>query len=159
MTEVGSRSADPCFVCQKHRGEIEIPGGTIFEDDLVYSSHRILDPGQDSTYPGVLFVEPKRHVPGMAGLTRPEAERVGLLTSLLAGALESCEGAEHTYVEVLGHHVSHLHVWLVPRYPGLSREVWGVGLLGLSDAPRADSLQIEALCERVRDYLVRVGEV
>ena len=28
--------ADPtCFVCRKHRGEIDLPGGVLYEDDLV----------------------------------------------------------------------------------------------------------------------------
>lgn len=32
-----------CFVCQKHRGEIIIPGGAIYEDHLVYAGHAFGD--------------------------------------------------------------------------------------------------------------------
>ncbi len=148
-------ATETCFICRKHRGEIEIPGGAVYQDELVYVGHSKFEEDRDRVYPGVLFVEPKRHVPGVAGLTSDEAERIGLVVSRAARALEATEGAEHTYVEVLGHHVPHLHVWLVPRYPGLSRDVWGVGLLGLPDGPRATAHEVEALCERVRGELAR----
>ncbi len=82
-----------CFVCQKHRGEIDVPGGVIYEDDLVYVSHQAMAEGQSTAYPGVLFVEPKRHAPGLADLTDAEAERIGLLTSRLAQALQANEEA------------------------------------------------------------------
>jgi len=141
---------DACFVCEKHRGEVDVPGGTVYEDDLVYASHRIIDEGRDTAYLGVLFVEPKRHVRGLAGLTGAEAERVGLLTSRLARILEAGEGAEHVYVFVLGDHVPHLHVWVVPRYPGTPREYWPMRLAHWPDAPKGGPTEIAALCDRVR---------
>ena len=143
--------SDDCFVCRKHRGEVEMPGGVLYEDDLVYASHGALD--SHSGYPGVLFVEPKRHVPGFPGLTPAEAERIGLLMSRLSRALEAASGAERTYVAVLGHHVPHLHVWLLPRYPGTPEDVWGMGVLRWADAPKASADEIAALCQRVRDHL------
>lgn len=142
-----------CFVCQKHSGEIDVPGGSVYEDELVYASHGIIDEGRDTTYLGVLFVEPKRHVRGMAGLTAEEAECVGLLTSRLARVLETEEGAEHVYVFVLGDHVPHLHVWVVPRYPGTPREYWPMRLGQWSDAPKGGPAEIAALCDRVRAAL------
>jgi hypothetical protein len=78
-----------CFVCRKHRGELVMPGGVVYEDELVYASHMALPDGQERVYLGTLFVEPKRHVPGMGDLHRPEAERVGWL-SRLAAALQAC---------------------------------------------------------------------
>ncbi len=144
-----------CFVCRKHRGESQVPGGVLYEDDLVFATHGVLQDGATDGYPGVLFVEPRRHVPGMSGLTRAEAERVGLLTSRLSRALESCEGVERTYIAVAGHHVPHLHVWLVPRYGGMPPDLWGLELLRSPDAPRASVSEIEALCDRVRSFLVQ----
>jgi hypothetical protein len=35
MTTLKEDSSD-CFVCRKHRGEIGVPGGAIYEDALVY---------------------------------------------------------------------------------------------------------------------------
>jgi hypothetical protein len=28
-----------CFICRKHRGEFHLPGGAIYEDDLLYAGH------------------------------------------------------------------------------------------------------------------------
>jgi diadenosine tetraphosphate (Ap4A) HIT family hydrolase len=145
--------SDDCFVCRKHRGEIAIPGGTVYEDDLVYASHGKPPDGATTQYPGLLFVEPRRHVPGMSGLTRAEAERVGWLVSRLSRALETSEKAERTYLAVLGHHVPHLHVWLVPRYPGTPSDVWGTAVLEWAGRPRASAAEVESLCQRIREQL------
>lgn len=71
----------------------------------------------------------------------------------LSRALTATEGAEHAYLFVLGHAVSHLHVWVVPRYPGTPREYWGMRVDEWSDAPRGGPEEIAALCERIRGYL------
>ncbi len=144
-----------CFVCRKHRGELIMPGGVVYEDELVYSSHMALPDGQRAVYLGTLFVEPRRHVPGIGDLTRAEAERVGWLTSRLAAALQATAGAEHVYVFVLGHHVPHLHVWVAPRYPGTPAQYQPWRLAEWPDAPRGGALEITALCDRVRAELRR----
>jgi histidine triad (HIT) family protein len=145
--------AATCFVCDKHRGRIDVPGGALYEDDLVYASHGIIPEGKSRTYLGTLFVEPKRHVPGIAELSDREAQQIGLLSSRLARALKQSEGAEHVYVFVLGHHVDHLHVWLVPRYPGTPPEYRAMRVAEWPDAPKGDAAQIAALCARVRARL------
>lgn len=142
-----------CFVCQKHRGEIDVPGGAIYEDELVYASHIVIPEGKPDVYLGTLFVEPKRCVPGFGDLTRAEAERVGLVASRLAAALQASERAEHVYLFVLGAHVPHLHLWLAPRYPGTPREFWGLRLAEWPDAPKGGRAEIAALCERIRSHL------
>jgi histidine triad (HIT) family protein len=142
-----------CFVCRKHRGELEMPGGTIYQDELVHVSHGEMK--RDAlAYPGVLFVEPKRHVPTLAELTRAESERIGWLSSVLSRALLG-EGAERTYLAVLGHHVPHLHVWIVPRYPGTPDELFGVGVLQWQEAPRKPWQEIAGLCARVSGHVRR----
>ena len=142
-----------CFVCQKHRGEIDVPGGAIYEDEFVYSSHIVIGEGKSDVYLGTLFVEPKRCVPGFGDLTRAEAERIGLVASRLSRALQRSERAEHVYLFVLGAHVPHLHVWIVPRYPGTPREFWNSRLPAWPGAPRGGPSEIAALCERVRAHL------
>ena len=71
----------------------------------------------------------------------------------LAAALRETASAEHVYVAVIGHHVAHLHVWLVPRYPGMPEALWGVELARWPGARKLDRSEIEALCERLRDQL------
>ena len=142
-----------CFVCRKHRGEIEIPGGAIYQDELVYASHMAMPDSGADVYLGTLFVEPRRCVESFSDLTRPEAERVGWLASRLAAALRSSEKAEHVYLFVLGAHVPHLHLWIAPRYPGTPQEYRPMRLHEWPGAPRGGRSEVAALCDRVRRLL------
>jgi diadenosine tetraphosphate (Ap4A) HIT family hydrolase len=146
--------AASCFICRKHQAEVEIPGGAIYEDDLVYAGHAQMRDGQATAYLGYLMIEPKRHVAGLADLDDKEAAALGLLASRISRALKASEGAEHVYAFVLGDHVPHLHLHLVPRYPGAPREYWGVRVDEWPEAPRGGPREMAALCERLRDYLV-----
>jgi diadenosine tetraphosphate (Ap4A) HIT family hydrolase len=47
------------------------------------------------------------------------------------------------YAFVLGHGVAHLHVHLLPRYPGTPSEYWSQG----------DAERINTLCDQIREYL------
>ena len=142
-----------CVISRKHQGEFLVPGGAVYEDDLVYAGHASIADGEESTYLGAFLVEPKRHAPGIGDLIGPEAERIGLVASRLGRALTEVTAAGHVYLFVLGHHVDHLHLWLVPRYPGTPREYWGQRLDEWPDAPRGGVVAIEDLCRRVRENL------
>jgi histidine triad (HIT) family protein len=140
-----------CFICQKHRGDITLPGGAIYEDHLVYAGHAYTDQG--SPYLGYLIAELKRHTPGLAEQTDEEAQALGLLVARLSRALKTSEGAEHVYLFVFGDHVPHLHLHLVPRYPGTPRTYWGTRIDEWPDAPRGDTAAVAALCDRLRATL------
>ena len=60
-------------------------------------------------------------------------------------------GAEHVYSAVIGHAVPHLHVHLLPRYPGTPREFWWQRLDEWPDAERGDIARIADLVDRLRD--------
>jgi histidine triad (HIT) family protein len=139
-----------CFVCRKHRGEIPVPGGAIYEGELVYASHVLAPPDSGSFYLGYLIAETKRHAPGLADLTDQEAQAIGLLVTRLSRALKQEVGAEHVYSFVLGDAVPHLHVHVVPRYPGAPREYWGVRVDAWPEAPRGGPREVEDLCARLR---------
>ncbi len=115
---------DECFICRKHRGDEPVPGGPIYEDQLVYASHAYDENNNPRPYLGHTFVEPKRHAAGLADLTEEEAQALGLAVTRVARALREAEGTEWVYSLVLGYNVPHLHVHLVPRYPGTPREHW-----------------------------------
>jgi histidine triad (HIT) family protein len=121
---VEARSQTDCYICRKHRGEEPMPGGPIFEDELVVASHGYHRERNPEPYLGHLMVEPRRHAFGVADLTDEEAAALGVAMSRVARALRASEGAEQVYVVVLGHHSPHLHVHLIPRYPGTPREFW-----------------------------------
>lgn len=145
---------EDCFVCRKHRGEFLVPGGAVYEDDLLYVGHSAIPEGESEAYLGIFFVEPKRHISGLAELTDTEAQQAGLLVTRLSKVLKDGEGAEHIYLFVMGHHVPHLHIWIVPRYPGTPREYWGLRVDEWPEAPKGGAMEIEALCGRVRAQLV-----
>jgi diadenosine tetraphosphate (Ap4A) HIT family hydrolase len=129
-----------------------VPGGIIHDDGLAYAGH-ILPPELTDVYLGYLMIEPKRHVAGLGELTDEEAAALGMLANRLARALKDSEGAEHVYSFVLGHDVPHLHIHLVPRYPGTPDEFWGVRVGQWPDAPRGDVDEITSVCDRLRRAL------
>ena len=114
-----------CFICRKHRAGNGAPGGSIYEDTLTFIGHAAT--AEDGTLPllGHYLVEPKRHVAGIGSLSNVEAQAVGLQLTRTSRALQAETGAEHIYVFVLGHHVDHLHIHIVPRYPGTPKSVLG----------------------------------
>lgn len=142
-----------CFVCRKHRGEVSMPGATIYEDHLVYAGHAQIREGQTTAYLGYLMAEPKRHVPELSDLTDDEAKALGLLVAHLSRALTVREGAEHVYAFVIGDKVPHVHVHIVPRYPGAPRKYWGVHVDEWPDAPHGGPQEIETICSRLRVHL------
>ena len=154
--------ADPdCFVCRKHRerGSL-LPGGPVAEDELVMVSHLTpYLPGRPvkPVYLGHLFVEPHRHAPGLADLTGAEAERVGWWCTRASRALREVAGAEHVYAAVIGDAVPHLHVHLIPRYPGTPREYWWDRVDEWPEARRGLEPEIAVLVRALRDGLADAG--
>jgi diadenosine tetraphosphate (Ap4A) HIT family hydrolase len=142
-----------CLICRKQRGDFYVPGGTIYADDLVYSSHAHFPEGQPTVYLGWLSVETRRHIPGLAELTDDEGRALGEAIARLSRALKAIAGAEHVYAFVLGHGVPHLHIHLLPRYAETPHEYWGVRIDEWPEAPRGDNQRVSALCEQLRAYL------
>lgn len=126
----------------------------VYEDDLVFSSHGLTE---DSTnlYLGWVFVEPKRHLAGLGQMNPTEAAALGALANGVAAALRSSEGAEHIYAHVYGDAVPHLHVHLIPRYPGTPREFWADKLADWPDAPRGGLPEVQALTQRLAESIAK----
>lgn len=150
MEEVG------CLICRKHGRGASLPGGVIYEDELIHVGH-ILPLSDDErthgVYPGYLMLEPKRHVSGMGRLTDDEAARLGVMINRASRALRDLEGAEHVYSFIFGDSVDHLHVHLNPRYPGTPPEFWGAKLRRWPGGPRADLDGVAEICDRIRAAL------
>ncbi|MFN2148160.1 MAG: HIT family protein [Anaerolineales bacterium] len=153
MTGNASPAEAQCFVCQKHRGLIQVPGGAVFEDDRVFAGHAWSVEASESPYLGAFIVEPKRHIPSWADLDDPEAGCIGVVIRDVARALRAELEAEHIYVFVMGHNVPHLHVWVVPRFHDTPREYWGFELFNWPDRPVGGAADVEAVCERIRSRI------
>lgn len=142
-----------CIICRKHRGQVTVAGGPVYEDELIYISHAQLWREKAEHYLGHLFIEPKRHVPELADLSEAEAQAIGLFTTRLARALMHTEGAEHVYAFVIGDGVPHVHVHIIGRYPGAPRQYWGPRVDEWPDAPHGGEHEIAQVADRVREYL------
>lgn len=151
---MGEPSQTDCFICRQQRGEEPTPGGPVYEEELALAVHSFHPELSPAPYLGHLLVEPRRHAYGVADLDDEEAAAVGRAVSRCARALKESEGAEHVYLAVMGHHTPHLHVHLVPRYPGTPREYWNpLALEDWPDARRGGPDEIAAVAERVRSTL------
>jgi diadenosine tetraphosphate (Ap4A) HIT family hydrolase len=139
-----------CYICRKHRGEEEVPGGIIFQDDLLVVTHAQIREQETKAFVGTLFVEPKRHADGIEDLTEEEAAAVGRLARKLSRALKTATKAEGIYLFRFGHHVHHFHLWLVPRYPGTPKEYWGTKVDEWPGAPYGDTEGIAKFCDQIR---------
>jgi histidine triad (HIT) family protein len=139
-----------CFVCDKHR-DVD----AVLEDEHVVVSHLPLTTPAgtaETAYLGYLIVEPRRHVAELGDLTPEEAAALGRAAAQASAALQA-HGAEHVYAAIIGHAVDHLHLHLIPRYPGTPREYWWTRVDEWPDAPRGDASDIAALTQRLRALL------
>lgn len=116
-------------------------------------SHAAVGSSGRPAYLGYLFVEPRRHAPGLADLTDAEARAVGWWCARASRALREVAAAEHVYAKVIGDGVPHLHVHLLPRYRGAPREYWWDNVTQWPDAPRGLEPQIADLVRDLRAYL------
>jgi diadenosine tetraphosphate (Ap4A) HIT family hydrolase len=89
----------------------------------------------------------------MADLMDAAAQALGLLLTRLSRALMISEKAEHVYVFLFGDRVRHVHVHVLPRYPGAPREYWGVRVDEWPDAPRGGPAEMADVCARLRACL------
>jgi diadenosine tetraphosphate (Ap4A) HIT family hydrolase len=142
-----------CIICRKHSGDFLVPGGRIYQDEWVYACHAHWTDESNTVYLGWLVVETRRHVPGLAEITDEEGQALGLLIARLSRVIKLVTDAEHIYAFVVGHGVPHLHVHLLPRYPGTPREYWGLRIDEWPEAPRGDESEIMALCDQIRKEL------
>ena len=103
-----------CDVCGEIAGEVELPGGFIWESEFVVGFHvpPLLEPEPQL---GHLLIVPRRHADTWADLNREEASQIGVAAATLGGALRRATNAERLYSAVIGHHSPHFHLHLFPR--------------------------------------------
>jgi diadenosine tetraphosphate (Ap4A) HIT family hydrolase len=132
-----------CLICAKHAdpAALVVDAG---EHVVVTHLH-----GEEPVYLGYLFVEARRHVAELGDLTPEEASAVGVAAARWSRALTEVTGAGHVYAAVIGHHVAHFHLHLIPRYPGTPREYWWTRVDEWPDAPRGDATAVRALIHQI----------
>jgi diadenosine tetraphosphate (Ap4A) HIT family hydrolase len=91
------------------------PGGVIHDDPLWVLEHA-LGPVPLAAW---LILKPKRHVEHIAELTPAEANRMGPLIAQISQVMQTALGAERVYLCSFGEVVTHVHLYLLPRYRGM----------------------------------------
>lgn len=143
---------ESCFICNKHAGIIKTDGVLIYQDEFVYVGH--IDNNGGQGYLGHLMIDLKRHAPTLGDMTLNEAKAFGVIVAKVSKALMESEGAEHIYSLVSGNSVPHLHMHIVPRYPGTPEQYWGpMAVREWSEAPIGGEVETTELCLRIKNYL------
>ena len=130
---------------------MELPGGILLENERVVVFH-VPPPAGETSYLGHLLVTPRRHCPDFAGLDRGEAEAIGVAIAVCSAALKAI-GAERVYVATVGHSVAHLHVHLLPRWPGTPEDVAWHAVDEWPQARRGAAPEIASLVASLRPHI------
>ena len=138
-----------CVVCREVAGEVELPGGPLWDDELVFAFH-VPPLHEPEPLLGHLLVVPRRHADTWADLTDAEAARIGLVAAHLGRALRSVIDPERIYSLVVGHGADHFHLHLVPRYPGTPAELDLLHADEWEGAPHGGAGEIAAIVARLR---------
>jgi histidine triad (HIT) family protein len=142
--------SDPdCLGCREIAGDIEIPGGPLVDDGLVFAFHAVPLETDPRPYLGHLLVSPRRHVDHFGDLNPAEAARIGTVAAQLSQALRQSEPIERVYAAVIGTHVPHFHLHLLPRYLGTPSDVRWYLVDEWEGARRGGPAEIASLVERL----------
>lgn len=139
-------SSTGCPICAKHRSDDDL---RVFANEHVVVS-QLAPPAPDGeAHLGYLFVEPRRHVEGLAQLHADEAAAFGRAAARAARALERVLEAEHVYAAVIGHDVAHLHLHVIARHPGTPEAYWFARVDEWPDGPRGGHDELARLAGRL----------
>jgi len=78
--------SDENLICRKQNGQAALPGGAIYQDELVSACHAFTDPKNPQIYLGWSSVEPCRPISGLAVLTNEASLARGMLIACYPGA-------------------------------------------------------------------------
>jgi histidine triad (HIT) family protein len=143
-----------CFICRKHRGEVNVPGGIIFQSKQIIISHSQIQENETEHYLGHIIIETQRHVSEVSELTDLEAQEVGLCIKRIANVLLRTTKMEHIYSFLIGDGVPHVHIHVIGRYPGAPKEFWNTKVDEWPDATRGGEKEIAELVRNIRKSLL-----
>lgn len=139
-------------MCREIAGEVELPGGLLWDSELVVAFHvpPLLEP---TPMLGHLLIAPRRHADTWADLGDEEASQIGIAAAALGRALRSLTAAERLYSAVIGHHSPHFHLHLFPRYPGTPDDFSFLRVDEWEGSRKGDAEQIAGFVDRLRAEL------
>lgn len=122
-----------CMSCAIAKGELELPGGLIYENDYITV-------GADTEIPlnGFVIVATKRHVNSIADLTEKESHELIYYIAKVIKALKELNIVQEVTV-VQEERSKHLHVWIFPCHEEY-KKMFGSGVGS-----------IKSICKYVKD--------
>lgn len=138
-----------CTICDKHQDFSKHTGEVILEKGGWAVTHFPFVDGQKATK-GYLLIETKRHIQEFTEMSPEEAAALGELISAGTQLIKNKMGAEHVYLFRINDKVPHLHLHLVPRYPGTPKEFWGFKISEWPGNPKIGLEEIKQVALRLR---------
>ena len=123
---LGNEIKSECIGCAIVRGEIELPGGVIYDGKSV-----ILAADPEIPIPGFLIITSKRHIQSFAELSSEERTEIENIIVLAERAIKDLKIAE-TVTLVQEERSKHFHIWIFPNQEWML-EKYGYGLQYLRD--------------------------
>ncbi|HEY9763742.1 MAG TPA: HIT family protein [Trichocoleus sp.] len=112
-----------CLACQILSGQVEVPGGTIAENEWWIADHCVGAYGL-----GAIVVKSRQHRENLWDLTSDESASLGSFMQQISQAMAVALEAERVYVSLwVDQPPYHVHFVLQPRYSGKAE----LGLKGL----------------------------
>lgn len=102
-----------CPCCSMLTGQVDPPGGVIYENDHWIVTHAL----EPDLQPGRLLISLKRHCVHLSRISPDEANSLGMVIANTAFALLQVFKPSSTYVIFFGEHIKHVHFFILPRMP------------------------------------------
>jgi diadenosine tetraphosphate (Ap4A) HIT family hydrolase len=145
-------SGETCLGCDVNALRIVPPGGTILGTDTWVADHCI-----PPLVLGYLILKPRRHVTAVADLDPAEAADFGVVAQRLMAAMREVLSPERIYLFAFGESQAHLHVHLMPRYPGMPPRGGALIERVFAHEWLVDEAAAAETARRIRESLGRVG--
>ncbi|MDR0473473.1 MAG: HIT domain-containing protein [Treponema sp.] len=99
-----------CMGCSIANGEMEVPGGIIYETE-----NFIVHQDPNNPIPGFMIIGPKRHIKNISQFTQDEMNEFSQILYKTRYALSSFEDIDYCTL-IQEEHSPHFHLWLLPKY-------------------------------------------
>ncbi len=123
---LGNKWKYECMGCAISRGDINIPGGKIYE-----GKYTILGTDPEIPIPGFLIVTVKRHVNSFSELSKEERNEVSDVIVYAEKALKELNIVKEITL-IQEERAKHLHIWIFPNYEWMNNK-FGKGIKYIRD--------------------------
>ena len=157
---LGNEIKNECVGCAIANGEIQLPGGIIYDGKSI-----ILAADPEIPIPGFLIITSKRHIQSFSELSTEEIAEIGNTIVFAERALKELNIAD-TVTLVQEEKSKHFHIWIFPNQEWM-KEKFGYGLQYLREinsyarqhASAEDTYKVIKVVEEIRDYLSQQDQI